>query len=876
MSISTTFLKAALPAALALSGLTAHAQTQAWAPYFGNTHFGFSTAGDTLAGNSSPAAAKLADLDGDGDLDAVVAQSISGTGFDVLINTGAGYFSLPTHYATTDAAEDVVIGDFTGDGAADVVVANTGQYGFGQTVALFPGLGNGRFGTATAFAAGAGPSGLAAADFNADGQLDLAVANFGYSGQDSTVSILLSTGASGFAPALTIPVGTGIYKLAVGRMDTDSLPDLVAVADQQRVFVLHNMGQGAFLPIAYQLAGPTWAGDLWPAVALADMDADQDLDVVYSSSRTWNGSQGQAIIWHNTGAGVLGSTQTLVPFENYSSGTGSLVVADLNHDNLPDLVSASTSGRTGDGYRVMLNQGSGIFGPAVVRSAGQNTKAVLVGDVTNDSHQDVLTLDSYSRELTVHRNLGTGQFPEQTLFTAGVPWLAGTIEAADLDNDGDLDIVTSSNSRAAVAVAVAVLLNNGNGTFAAGVQIATAGVQAKCRDFNNDGLVDLLYVGGTGSTGYNFYTALNTGNGTFATPVLWNVGACAPEDIDAADMDGDGDLDVVATSGCSSEVAVCYNQGTASATFGQAVTTATSSWAGPLALGDFNEDGRLDVAAGLANDVAILLSDSTGLTAPAAVAMDAAPFDILAADVNDDGHLDIASCNYGSNPGDYSMALRLGNGDGTFQPAVVLPAAYSPDLANVSGIACGDIDNDQDLDLMVANNATNDMSVYLNQGGGHFSAALRTGLSYGARSPWFADFNGDGHCEVAALVDLPPSGFQSALVVLQGAASGLRTAGTGAVVLATPATAAAGLRLSAAPNPFGQATTLSFAVPQAGPATVTVYNVLGQVVARPFSGPLAAGTHSVAFPKGNLPAGTYHVRLVSAAAARSTTVVVID
>ncbi len=412
-------------------------------------------------------------------------------------------------------------------------------------------------------------------------------------------------------------------------------------------------------------------------------------------------------------------------------------------------------------------------------------------------------------------------------------------------------------------------------TFAPGVQITTAGVQAKCRDLNNDGYADLLYIGGTGSTGYRFYTALNLGNGTFATPVLHNVGTCAPEDIDAADMDGDGDLDVVAAAGCNSgEIAVCANNGTG--TFAQAVTMSVNDWAGPLALGDFNEDGHVDVATGLSTEIAVLLADSTGtLMSPTNVSMDAGPFDILAADVNDDGHLDLASCNYGGGRGNYSMTMRLGNGDGTFGPVVLLPAATSPDLANVSGIACGDIDNDNDLDLMVANNATDDMSVYINNGVAGFSAALRAGIYYGARSPIFADFNGDGHCELAALADLPPSGFQSALVILQGTNSGLRTAGTGTVLLGTPQEAtAAAPRLRAAPNPFGQTTNFTFALPRAGAATVTVYNVLGQVVARPFSGALTAGAHSVAFAKGNLAAGTYHVRLVSGALTRTATVVV--
>lgn len=875
-SLRKTFGAALGVALLGCVALPTTAQTVGWAPYFGNTHFGFST-DNTTGGNNAPSAGRMADLDGDSDLDVVVAHSTPGTGFSVLRNLGSSYFGALTHYPSRNAAEDLVVGEFTGDSILDVVVTNTGLYGQDSTVALFRGLSNGLFTADSTFVTGEGPSGLAAADFNADGHLDLAVVCSGFNGQDSTVSILLNTGTGAFAAQLVLPVSPGVLKLAAGRMDADSLPDLVTVDRRGRVFVLRNLGQGAFQATAYPMATTAGRSGSGQCIALADMDGDQDLDVITSTS---DNNGGLALIWQNTGAGVLDPAQTVLPFEAFTVGSWTLAVADLNNDNRLDLVSASSSGRSGDGYRVMLNQGNGVFSPPVVRPGGQRTLVVLAGEISGDSLVDILTLDSYSRELTVHPNRGNGQFPDQTLFTAGVPSLSGIIESADLDNDGDLDIVTSSNSRTAVSVGVAVLINLGNDTFAPGVQVATAGVQVKCRDLNGDTFADLLYIGGTGSTGYRFYTAFNNGNGTFAAPVMWNVGACAPEDIDAADMDGDSDLDVVVVNGCNSEIAVCANDGTG--TFAQAVIMGVNSSPEPLALGDFNEDGRVDVAVGLDNEIAVLLADNTGtLLAPTNITINARPFDILAADVNDDGHLDLASCNYGSGgsaASDYSMGLRLGNGDGTFGPLTLLPAADSPDLANVSGIACGDIDNDNDLDLMVSNNATNDMSVYINNGVLGFSAALRAGLYYGARSPLFADFDNDGHCEMAALVSLPPGGFQSALVILQGTNSGFRTAGTGPVVLSAPTETAlaAAPRLTTAPNPFGAVTTFSFALPRAGAATVTVYNVLGQVVARPFSGSLTAGTHTVAFPKGNLAAGTYHVRLVSGALTRTATVVVVD
>ena len=183
----------------------------------------------------------------------------------------------------------------------------------------------------------------------------------------------------------------------------------------------------------------------------------------------------------NRGDGRLDSLESFV-FEDFSTGSLRLVAADLNGDTLPDLVTSLGSGRTGDGYRVQLNLGNGRFGPATLRSAGQWTGDVAVGDANQDGRPDIVTLDEYSSEMTVHPNSGAGQFASPTVFTDGVPWLSGTIEAADMNGDGKLDIVTSSDVRSLVSVPVSVFLNNGRGSFLPGSQVAFAGVQAKARD----------------------------------------------------------------------------------------------------------------------------------------------------------------------------------------------------------------------------------------------------------------------------------------------------------------------------------------------------------------------------------------------------------
>jgi len=110
----------------------------------------------------------------------------------------------------------------------------------------------------------------------------------------------------------------------------------------------------------------------------------------------------------------------------------------------------------------------------------------------------------------------------------------------------------------------------------------------------------------------------------------------------------------------------------------------------------------------------------------------------------------------------------LGNGNGTFQPAQNYDGAYSPDLRNESGITSGDVDNDGDIDIMVGNAASNDVSIYLNKGDGHFIFKLRTGMYWGVASPIYADFTGDGKNDIIAVTSIPPSGIQSQLALIKG------------------------------------------------------------------------------------------------------------
>ena len=688
-------------------------------PLFNNSWFGFATG--MYPNGQSPSQVKSADLDNDGDSDLVVSQENFSNGFVVLKNQGNFLFSAPVKYNSTQASKDIVVADFNKDGKKDVALTNSGTNFDGKTISVYFNQGNAIFGNAINYTVGANPIGIAAADFDNDKDIDLAVANNRAPG--GTISILINAGNGSFAAAVNFPAGQTPYKITVAKINNDNLPDIVVANEGEKMNILFNGGGNNFSNRVEKIVQPVvWGGDINANVEAADIDNDNDNDILYSSSFTWDGNKGQIALFRNLGNGTFATVQ-LINLNLFTGGAVDMDVADLNGDGWKDIVAANFSGRVLDGYQLVLNNGSGNFLPAVLKPAGQSTYTLTTADVNKDNKIDVITCDWYSLQVTVHKNNGNASFPIPARFNSNNA-IAGSLDAADIDGDGDLDIVSSASSIAAVGVTVTVQKNNGNGTFTNGVaySIRGGGVHAKFRDLNGDGKPDLVFATAISTPPYDFHTAINNGNGTFGPRQTWSMNACGWNDIEAVDLDNDGDSDVVITEwlGCqnvpNSARRIFISKNNGNGVFSAPLIKIVNPFPGSIATGDFNEDGKVDLVTGQSPGIDLHRGTGTGnLLSPVSFATQKAPYTIIANDFNNDGHLDVAACTEYNSEG---MSVLLGNGNGTFQPAQNYDGAYSPDLRNESGITSGDVDNDGDIDIMVGNAASNDVSIYLNKGNG--------------------------------------------------------------------------------------------------------------------------------------------------------------
>jgi len=620
----------------------------------------------------APDATTVADLNGDGKADLVVANSRNNT-VSVLLGKGDGTFTSAPGSPITVGAKPVALAlaDLNGDGKKDLVVANQD----GNSVSVLLGNGSGTFTQATGspITVGTFPTAVAVGDLNGDGHLDLVVANQ----TDSTLSVLLGNGSGAFTAALGSPISIDNRPnvVAIGDLNGDGHLDIVVGTDHARgrVYSLLGKGDGAFFA---PVAAPPFSFSPFTSVVIAEIDGDTKPDTLVS------GTEGNVVdVLHGVGDGTFTYTPATDRLFVGNNPTG-VAVADLNGDGKPDFLVANTNDNT---ISVFFGNGSGEFTRAFPAPPIPGVSALFaIADFNGDGKLD-LAVPYGSGQLRILLGDGHGGFtPLASPITINNN---DTIAVTgDFNGDGKADLALLSPY---LNGSIDVLLGNGDGTFNAPITTPSSSgtywSALAAGDLNGDGKADLA----VGDINHNTVTPLiGAGNGAFTVGVPITVGT-TPADVEIADLNGDHKADIVVTNYGDNTVTVLLSNGGSPVTFTQAPGSPIPVGMAPyqVVIADLNGDGKKDLAVANRNDstVSVLLGVGNG-TFTAAPGSPIANRDgnngtLAVGDVNGDGipDLTIPDAN-----GDGFIDVLTGNGNGSF-------TANGYALGGSPGMVAGDI-----------------------------------------------------------------------------------------------------------------------------------------------------------------------------------------
>jgi FG-GAP-like repeat/FG-GAP repeat len=674
------------------------------------------------------------------------------------LTSNAQFYRLKTFGPPQENLSAIVKADVNHDGKPDAI----GLTFQSQTVYVTAVLGDGKGGFLapknTQITGLNNPNNLSVGDFNGDGFPDVIVSGADPVTGVASIGVMLGNGDGTFQPAVNFPSGTGDpFDLSVtGDFNGDGHIDVALIPQSGRVVVLLGKGDGTF-------GSPIAAGKINTrpgCIAAADFNQDGKLDLTVGTDVLLGKGDGRF------------QAPIAVP-----EGNCGVAIADLNHDGILDLITGN-SPSDDHSIRVHLGNGTGKFDAGTPYHTGSAAGNVIKSaDLNGDGSNDIVVLNGGGFDFTILLNKGDGTFTVGKTYNGGPG--AYSFFIADLNQDKKSDLAftvegrmgmipgngdgtfqaeLAQNDRFAATGVVrtfiaadvnndhkpdlvfgdSVELGNGDGTFKSSIRFPSGCLATTVGDFNHDGNLD---IAGPTFDGFHFNgvaVCLGKGNGSFGNPVVFEPGIQHEFEL-AGDFNNDGKLDVAA----SDQGGISILLGNGDGTFKSGIPTALNASFPTFVLGDFNGDGNLDVAANTGRTVSVLLGKGDGhFSAPVSTSVPAGL--LYVGDMNHDGKLDLIVLS-----GRNTVSVWLGNGDGTFTNSSSITTPGTPESA-----VLGDFNLDGNLDVAVT---VGPYRVDLLAGdgkGGLTSTIYLSGL--GMSSIAAADFDGDGRPDLVT-----PSGHGS-------------------------------------------------------------------------------------------------------------------
>jgi hypothetical protein len=400
-----------------VNGLTAYANSPFLPTFPGSGVLSSSSlSGPTsLTAGSGPVRVVIGDLDGDGKSDVIVANNYDATVYiyrNISTNgiLGAASFAPPVIFTIGGGLWGLALADLDGDGRLDIVVAN---YTY-NNVSIFqnqcsPGsITTNSFGARVDFPVGPGPTGVAVQDLDGDGKPEIVTANY----DGTTVSVLRNIGTMGsittnsFAPAVSFTVGPTPVDVMIADVDGDGKADIVTVNNgnsSQAMSVLRNLSTLGNISFATNVDFPGLSTSY--SLAIGDLDGDGKPDVVIGSL-----PDGQSVsVYRNVSTpGSITTNSFAAPVDFAAGGwANSVAIGDLDGDGKPDVAVVTQIPDHLSLFKNTSTPGSfttNSFAARVDFSAGWNPIGVAIGDLDGDGRLDIIFGNTYDGTVSIYQN----------------------------------------------------------------------------------------------------------------------------------------------------------------------------------------------------------------------------------------------------------------------------------------------------------------------------------------------------------------------------------------------------------------------------------------------------------------------------------------
>ena len=583
------------------------------------------------------------------------------------------------------------------------------------------------------------PVAVDTADLNYDGALDVVVATR----DDNSVTWYENRKGSlpTFAPHLVTAQVAGAVAVDVADVDGDGKLDiLVASENDNRILWYRHNGAvpPAFDARVVRSGPPPPAGqDYAKAVFGADIDGDGDTDIAYASE------QENQIGWYeNQNRGAVFVPHVLASDADHAKF---VTVADVDLDGDMDILAASAYDN-----KVVWYANSGAAAPSfvayVVSSTAVGARSVHAADVDGDGDIDLLSASRDDDRVLLYPNNTTHRtaiLNAQTEYLVRAYYGARSVFAADIDRDGDMDVLSTArevaswdeNIGGSPPSFVSHLIDN---TLEAGRWMYAA-------DLDGDGDPDPV-VADTKSSNITWYENLLSQPGvppTFIRRVVSRE-AIGPRTVMAADLDSDGDLDLYSASDGDNAVTWFENMGGRPLVFARHVVTFEAMYARSAYAADLDGDGDLDLMSASAADSIVAWYENQGgvplkwVRRPITNGLNGVRH-VHADDMDGDGDIDLVTAS------EYDNAITwIENRGGN--PLSFVVHFVTRGAAAAHAVITGDADQDGDIDIFAANEGNNTIAWYENDGAAlpSFTERVIVNTARVAHGIYVADVDGDG------------------------------------------------------------------------------------------------------------------------------------